>query len=165
MKSTLINLKWISLLGIDTVNKITLYTIGFTKKSAEAFFSTLSNAHVTLIIDIRLNNVSQLSGFAKKDDLEFFLKKICQCNYLHEPLFAPTQDILEAYRNKDISWDEYKDRFRKLIQSRKIENTISKDSLSNSCLLCSEPTANKCHRRLVAEYLKEKLSDIEIKHL
>lgn len=153
------------MLGIDIMKTITIYTIGFTKKSAETFFSALSTARITRIIDIRLNNVSQLSGFAKKDDLEFFLKKICQCDYVHKPLFAPTQDILEAYRNKNISWDEYKDRFCKLIQSRRIENTISKDALSNSCLLCSEPTPNKCHRRLVAEYLKEKLGEIEIKHL
>jgi uncharacterized protein (DUF488 family) len=145
--------------------KVTIYTIGFTKKSAEAFFSALRNARITRIIDIRLNNVSQLSGFAKKDDLEFFLKKICQCDYVHEPLFAPTQDILEAYRKKNINWDEYEDRFRKLIQSRRIENAISIDDLGNSCLLCSEPTANKCHRRLVAEYLKEKLGKLEIKHL
>ena len=95
----------------------------------------------------------------------FFLKEICQCGYIHEPLLAPSQDILEAYRKKQLSWDEYEDRFLKLIQSREIENAISIDVLSNSCLLCSEPIPNKCHRRLVAEYLKEKLGDIEINHL
>jgi uncharacterized protein (DUF488 family) len=146
-------------------DKITLYTIGFTKKTAEVFFSSLRKANINRIIDIRLNNVSQLSGFAKKDDLIYFLKEICQCDYKHEPLFAPSQDILEAYRNKQLSWDEFEDRFRKLIQRRAIENTISIDVLNNSCLLCSESNADKCHRRLVAEYLREKLGNVEINHL
>ena len=142
-----------------------LFTIGFTKKNAKAFFTKLRNAGVTKLIDIRLNNVSQLAGFAKKDDLIFFLRELCNCDYKHIPTFAPTKEILDAYKKKQISWDEYVKRFSALIEERKIENIITAQELSNACLLCSEPTPEQCHRRLVAEYLKEKFVDIEISHL
>ena len=144
---------------------IKLYTIGFTKKNAKTFFTKLRNAGVTTLIDIRLNNVSQLAGFAKRDDLIYFLKELCDCNYRHMPDLAPTKEILEAYKKKQINWDEYVRRFSRLIKERKIEKKISADELSNACLLCSEPTPEQCHRRLVSEYLKEQLGDIEIKHL
>lgn len=144
---------------------IKLYTIGFTKKTAKTFFAKLRNAGVTTLIDIRLNNVSQLAGFAKRDDLIFFLKELCGCNYRHMPDLAPTKEILDAYKKKQIDWDEYVRRFNKLIKERKIEKGISVDELNNACLLCSEPTPTQCHRRLVSEYLKQHLGDIEIKHL
>lgn len=144
---------------------IKMFTIGFTKKNAETFFSELRNAGVTMLIDLRLNNVSQLSGFAKRDDLIFFLKELCNCDYKHIPNFAPTKDILDAYKKKEISWNEYVNRFNKLIIERKIENTLKAEELTNACLLCSEPTPEQCHRRLVAEYLQGKLSGIEIIHL
>ena len=147
------------------MSKNKLFTIGFTKKNAQTFFSKLRNAGVTKLIDIRLNNVSQLAGFAKRDDLIFFLKELCDCDYRHMPNFAPTKEILDAYKNKHIDWDEYVRRFSKLIKERKIESKIKAEELNNACLLCSEPTPEQCHRRLVAEYLKEKLGDIEIKHL
>lgn len=142
-----------------------LFTIGFTKKNAETFFTQLSNAGVTTLIDIRLNNVSQLAGFAKRDDLIFFLKELCNCDYKHMPDLAPTKEILDAYKKKEIGWDEYVKRFGKLITERKIENIIKAEELNNACLLCSEPTPEQCHRRLVAEYLNKKLEDIEIHHL
>lgn len=144
---------------------IKLYTIGFTKKNAKTFFSKLRNAGVTRLIDIRLNNVSQLAGFAKRDDLVFFLKELCNCEYMHLPDFAPTKEILDAYKQKQIDWNEYVRRFSKLIRDRKIEKKIAAEELNNACLLCSEPTPEQCHRRLVSEYLRDQLVDIEIKHL
>lgn len=145
--------------------KNTLYTIGFTKKNAQAFFSKLQKAGVTKLIDIRLNNVSQLAGFAKRDDLIFFLRELCDCDYIHMPIFAPTKEILDAYKKKQIDWNEYVRRFSRLIKERTIEKKITAEELNNSCLLCSEPTPEQCHRRLVAEYFKEQFGDIEIKHL
>lgn len=147
------------------MSKSQLFTIGFTKKNAKTFFTKLRNAGVKRLIDIRLNNVSQLAGFAKRDDLIFFLKELCNCDYKHMPNFAPTKEILDAYKKKEIGWDEYVKRFSMLITERKIENKITADELNNACFLCSEPTPEQCHRRLVAEYLQEKLGDIEIKHL
>jgi len=145
--------------------KIKLFTIGFTQKSAQSFFTKLKNVGVVKLIDIRLNNISQLAGFAKRDDLIYFLQKICDCSYEHLPNWAPTKDILEAYKKKQIDWNEYEKRFSKLINERKIESLIKSDDLNNSCLLCSEPSPDKCHRRLIAEYLKEKFVNIEIIHL
>lgn len=147
------------------MNKINLFTIGFTKKNAETFFGKLGKAGVEKIIDIRLNNVSQLAGFAKKDDLIYFLKKICGCNYMHEPLLAPTKEILDGYKKKEIDWPEYQKRFNDLLKTRKAHTLVSSSELHMACLLCSEPTPDKCHRRLVAEYLKNHFGDIEIQHL
>lgn len=144
---------------------ITLCTIGFTKKNAEKFFAILKKNSVKRVIDIRLNNVSQLAGFAKKDDLIYFLRELCGCDYRHIPLLAPTKDILDNYKKKQISWADYELQFKKLMENRKIEGLISLEELNGACLLCSEPTAEKCHRRLVAEYLKNNLSNIVIKHL
>jgi uncharacterized protein (DUF488 family) len=152
-------------LGVRKLTNNKLFTIGFTKKNAQTFFSKLQKAGVTKLIDIRLNNVSQLAGFAKRDDLIYFLKEICDCGYSHMLLFAPTKEVLDAYKKNQIDWDEYVRRFSRLIRERKIENKISSEELNNACLLCSEPTPEKCHRRLVAEYFKEKFGDIEIKHL
>ncbi|MCK4468013.1 MAG: DUF488 domain-containing protein [Desulfobacterales bacterium] len=142
-----------------------LFTIGFTKKNAETFFGKLGKAGVEKIIDIRLNNVSQLAGFAKKDDLIYFLKKICGCNYMHEPLLAPTKEILDGYKKKEIDWPEYQKRFNDLLKTRKAHTLVSSSELHMACLLCSEPTPDKCHRRLVAEYLKSHFDNIEIQHL
>jgi len=147
------------------MHRRTLFTIGFTKKNAETFFTKLNKAKVKRIIDIRLNNVSQLSGFAKRDDLIYFLKQLCNCEYEHVPLMAPTREILDDYKKKKINWSEYEISFRKLISNRKIENLITSENLNKGCLLCSEPTPEKCHRRSVAEYLKEKFGDIETIHL
>ena len=145
--------------------KTKLYTIGFTKTNAQTFFSKLQKEGVTKIIDIRLNNVSQLAGFAKRDDLIYFLREISNCDYRYIPDFAPTKDILNAYKKKQINWEEYVRCFSKLIKDRKIENIITSAELNNSCFLCSESSPKQCHRRLVAEYFKEKFGDIEIKHL
>ena len=141
-----------------------LFTIGFTKTSAENFFSRLSRAHVKKLIDVRLNNVSQLSGFAKKDDLRFFAKAISGIEYEHLPELAPTQDILDAYKKSKGLWSIYAEKFLDLMARRKIEN-IDRSRLDGGCLLCSEDKPHHCHRRLVAEYLKGKWGDVEIEHL
>jgi uncharacterized protein (DUF488 family) len=147
------------------MNKIKLFTIGFTKKNAEAFFGILIKYNVEKLIDIRLNNVSQLAGFTKKDDLNYFLKKICNCYYAHKPLLAPTKEILDAYKKKVITWSEYERRFKDLLISRKAHKLLSSSELHMACFLCSEPTPDKCHRRLVAEFFKNFFEDIEIIHL
>ena len=147
------------------MNKIYLFTIGFTKKNAETFFRKLGKSGVKKIIDIRLNNISQLAGFAKKDDLIYFLKKICDCDYRHEPLLAPTKEILDSYKKKKIDWPEYEKRFNDLLITREAHTLVSSSELHKACLLCSESTPDKCHRRLVAEYLKNHFDNIEINHL
>ena len=143
----------------------TLFTIGFTKKKAEEFFKLIKKNNIKCLIDIRLNNVSQLAGFAKRDDLKYFLKQICNCEYRHMPEIAPTKEILYSYKKKQISWDEYVVRYNNLIKKRKIESKISLSELDGSCFLCSEPTADMCHRRLASEYLKKHFDTIRIKHL
>jgi len=147
------------------MEKLKLFTIGFTKKSAEAFFKLLKDAAVQRVLDIRLNNTSQLAGFAKQNDLRFFLKALCNIDYVYLPDLAPTREILDAYRNSKGGWDLYEREFLKLLSDRQIENKISKDLIHYGCLLCSEEAPNHCHRRLVAEYLLQKWGNIEITHL
>ncbi len=143
-----------------------IYTIGFTKKSAEEFFHALKKAGIKRLIDIRLNNSSQLAGFTKQDDLAFFLKELCDAEYVHKPTFAPTKEILDGYKKKKITWEEYERRFKKLMTDRKLDEVIDKDLFNvPTVLLCSEPKPDKCHRRLVAEYLKEKWEETIIIHL
>ncbi|MGP1387731.1 MAG: DUF488 domain-containing protein [Thainema sp.] len=147
-------------------SQINLFTIGFTQKSAQKFFETLKKAGVKRIIDTRLNNVSQLSGFAKRADLEYFLKAIDNIDYIHILDLAPTKDILDDYKKKRISWEDYENKFNTLIVDRKIENKVSPDFLDGGCLLCSEAKPHHCHRRLVAEYLQQKLDTaIKVHHL
>ena len=147
------------------MSKIRLFTIGFTKKTAEAFFTTLSKAGVRRVIDIRLNNVSQLAGFAKRDDLHYFLRTICNIDYMHKPEFAPTKDIMEEYKKGKGGWSVYEKRFLALLSERKPEETISRDMFDGGCLLCSEDKPDNCHRRLVAEYLSKKWEDVEVTHI
>lgn len=147
------------------MNTIKLFTIGFTKRSASDFFNTLIQNNIKLLIDIRLNNESQLAGYTKKKDLKYFLEKIGNISYKHLIELAPTQEILDDYKKNKIDWNNYKSKFNKLIEDRKIENIIDINSLNMSCLLCSEYTSEKCHRNLVAEYLKLKNKNIEIIHL
>ncbi len=143
-----------------------IFTIGFTKKSAEQFFTRLKNAGVLRVVDVRLNNVSQLAGFAKKDDLKYFAKAICGVDYVHVPALAPTADILDPYKkSKDGDWPLYERQFLDLMQKRRIEETVPKEILDGGCLLCSEEKPHHCHRRLVAEYLKEKWGSVEIEHI
>lgn len=142
-----------------------LFTIGFAKKSAEQFFTLLKQPGLSQVVDIRLKNVSQLAGFTKKDDLRFFLKSICGIDYIHLPDLAPTKDILDDYKINGGSWDIYERAFIDLMTQRQVENKVSRHLIDGSCLLCSEPTPEHCHRRLVAEYLRDRWGDLEIRHL
>ena len=142
-----------------------ILTIGFTKKSAETFFTRLQRTDVKRLVDVRLNNVSQLSGFTKRDDLRYFTKAICHMDYVHVPELAPTQDILTAYKKEKGDWTLYEQRFLDLMRERQIERTISRDLMDGACLLCSEEKPHHCHRRLVAEYLNQHWGDVDIEHI
>ena len=142
-----------------------LFTIGFTKKSAETFFTRLKNAGVRRLVDVRLNNVSQLAGFTKKDDLRYFTKAICNIEYVHLPELAPTADILDPYKKaRNGDWGLYEQQFLELMRAQHIETT-PREILEGGCLLCSEEKPHHCHRRLVAEYLKQRWPDVEIEHI
>ncbi len=140
-------------------------TIGFTKKSAQQFFELLRGAGVKRIVDVRLNNGSQLAGFAKKNDLAWFARELCDVEYVHVPSLAPTKELLSGYRKGEISWDAYETRFNALMKERRIESALSREDVSGGCLLCSEDQPHHCHRRLVAEYLNKQWGDLEIEHL
>lgn len=150
---------------MSTKKKIDIFTIGFTQKSAEQFFEILINAGVRRVIDTRLNNVSQLAGFAKRKDLEYFLRKVGNIDYIHVLDLAPTQDILDDYKKKKGDWETYEHKFLELMKVRQIEEKISPDILDGGCLLCSEAKPHNCHRRLVAEYLSDKWGNLKICHL
>lgn len=144
---------------------IKLYTIGFTKKPAEKFFNLIRDAGVKKIVDTRINNVSQLAGFAKGSDLKFFAKEIGNISYEHNIDFAPSKELLSRYRNKEMTWLEYETEYLNLLDMRKIAQKTDIEKLHENCLLCSEHTPEKCHRRLLAEYLKHVKGEIEIIHL
>ena len=147
------------------MKKKRLFTIGFTKKPAEVFFTRLSKAGVKRVIDIRLNNVSQLAGFAKRDDLRYFLKALCKIDYIHLPELAPTKKIMDSFKKNRGAWSIYEKDFRDLLEERRPEETLSEDLFDKACLLCSEDRPDNCHRRLVAEYLSDKWGNVEIVHL
>ena len=141
-----------------------IYTIGFTKTTAQNFFGRIRRSEVQKIVDVRLNNVSQLAGFAKRDDLKYFSSAICGIGYQHAVKLAPTKEMLDAYKKHRGPWENYERKFLDLMAERKIEEVDGK-SLDGACLLCSEDKPHHCHRRLVAEYLREKWGDIDIVHL
>ena len=142
-----------------------IHTIGSTRKSAESFFGKLQQAGVVRVVDTRLHNTSQLAGFAKQDDLRYFLRAIAAIEYLHEPLLAPTDELLAAYKKRQIKWEEYERRFLDLIQERQIEQRVSREMMDQGCLLCSEAIPHHCHRRLVAEYLCGHWGNVTINHI
>lgn len=144
---------------------IKLYTIGFTGKPAEKFFNLLRNAGVKKIVDTRINNVSQLAGFAKGADLKFFAKEIGNMSYEHNINLAPTKELLSSYRDKQMTWQKYEEEYLNLLDKRRIAQKIEIEKLHENCLLCSEHTPEKCHRRLLAEYLNHVKGGIEIVHL
>jgi uncharacterized protein (DUF488 family) len=143
-----------------------IYTVGFTKKTAEQFFGLLNKAGIKRLLDVRLNNVSQLAGFAKREDLAFFLREICGAGYVHEPLLAPTQEMLAAFKKQRGNWEHYASEFRSLMMQRRIEERLERSIFAvPTVLLCSEATPEHCHRRLVLEYLAEKWGELQITHL
>lgn len=144
-----------------------LYTIGFTQKRAETFFERLRRNGIQRLVDIRVSPDGQLSGFARKDDLPYFLDRLAEgCGYLHLPELAPTKEILKDYR-ADGDWSRYVRRFEALLDERDIPATLEREDFEAqvSCLLCSEATPEQCHRRLVAERLARYWPDVEIIHL
>ena len=142
------------------------FTIGFTKKNAQTFFGFIKDAGVKTLVDVRLNNVSQLAGFAKRDDLKFFLKELCDAEYAHLPDLAPTKNILDAYKKGNMPWQQYEDKYIDLMVQRNVERAVPVGLIDHGCLLCSEHEPHHCHRRLVVEYLNKCWdTNLEIKHL
>ncbi len=156
-----------------------MYTIGFTKKSASAFFELLRASGAKRVVDVRLNNASQLAGFARggKDNLAYLLQEICRMEYIHVPGLAPTKELLDAYRRGECDWDSYEHEFVALLNERRIfaeglkptegRRIVKRlrQTIDNSCLLCSEHEPDHCHRRLVAEYFQRQWGDVEVEHL
>ena len=143
-----------------------IYSIGFTQKSAAEFFGALKQAGIRRLMDVRLNNTSQLAAFAKATDLPYFLRELCGAEYIHEPLLAPTQEMLDAYKKRKGDWAEYEKEYIALIRERDIAHVLDRNSFHvPTVLLCSEPTAEHCHRRLVLEYLQQHWSGIALHHL
>ena len=142
-----------------------IFTIGFTRKSARRFFELLCTSGARRVVDVRLNNVSQLAGFAKRDDLAYFLAEICGMDYMHLPVLAPTKQMLDDYKKNGGDWSTYETSFLDLMRVRRVEQTVARETVADGCLLCSEDTPEHCHRRLVAEYLEQHWGRIDVTHL
>jgi uncharacterized protein (DUF488 family) len=143
-----------------------VFTAGFTQKSAAEFFGTLQRAGIRRLVDVRLNNVSQLAGFSKRDDLAYFLRELCQAEYMHEPLLAPSPELFEGYKKAHGTWEDYERGFLALLAERRVKERLDRALFAvPTVLLCSEPTAEHCHRRLVLEYLGRHWGNIEPVHL
>jgi uncharacterized protein (DUF488 family) len=142
-----------------------VFTIGFTEKPAKRFFELVKGSGAKRVVDVRLNNTGQLAGFSKRDDLIFFLREICQVDYVHVPELAPTADILDAYKKHGGAWAVYEAEFLSLMEKRRIDQSIARDVIDQGCLLCSEHKPHHCHRRLVVEYLERKWGGLKTTHL
>jgi uncharacterized protein (DUF488 family) len=143
-----------------------IYTTGFTKKSAAEFFEPLKRLEIKRLVDVRLNNVSQLAGFTKKTDLAYFLREIAQIEYTHEPLLAPTESMLRAYRRGELNWEAYAEQFNSLLRERHVDLALDRTAFQEkTVLLCSENGPQRCHRRLVAEFLQDRWQDVNVTHL
>lgn len=144
----------------------TVYTIGFTRKTAEVFFTLLRASGVEVLVDIRLHNRSQLAGFAKRDDLAWFARELAGIEYLHLPELAPTQELLDAFKKHGGSWEDYAQGFAALMDTRGAYAAFDRDLLRrNPCFLCSEASPERCHRRLVAEELAAREPGLRVVHL
>lgn len=146
---------------------MTIYTIGFTKKTAKEFFEIIRKNDIQTMIDVRLNNKSQLAGFAKGNDLAYFLQELCDVNYFYEAQFAPSKELLDKWHKQSISWDEYTVTYNDFLKSRKAERIfeVRYKNAGNVCFLCAEPTPENCHRRLLAEYLQENCTEANIERI
>lgn len=144
---------------------MTLYTIGFTRKPASEFFRLLRESGARRLVDVRLRPGGQLSGFAKQDDLAYFLRELCGMDYIHMPELAPTTPVLEGLRKGHRHWPTYEREFLALMEERRVAETVDRESLANAALLCSEDSPERCHRRLVAEHLRARWGDVEVVHL
>lgn len=153
-------------MSTQSADQIEIHTIGFTKKGAKKFFELLRDAGITRLIDTRIRNRSQLSGFAKRDDLIFFLDEILDVKYIHDTDLAPTKELLDEWRNDEISWSAYEDRFEELMTEREIESKLDKSMFADpTVLLCSEDKPDRCHRRLIVEYLDREWGNVNAIHL
>lgn len=145
---------------------IMLFTIGFTKKSAESFFGLLRKNNVKKLVDVRISNSSQLAGFAKGKDLEFFVKEICHVPYQHITDFAPTKELLDKWHKQEVTWEEYVVIYNSLLKERGVLRKYGVNQFDGACFLCSEETPDNCHRRLLAEFMKKhSAEDVRIVHL
>ena len=144
-----------------------IYTIGFTKKTAQTFFELLKEKQIEIVLDIRLNNTSQLAAFTKYPDIEYFLHEISNIAYIHDTKFSPTEETLNRYKKKEINWDQYVEEFIQTMKSREIAKYIKANYLIEKkiCLLCSEVTAIQCHRSLIANEFKEIINELKVIHL
>src|SRR5688500_12914865 len=142
-----------------------LFTLGFTRKDARSFFTLLRDSQVACVVDVRLRSRSQLSGFARADDLEYFLEELCRLPYAPEPRLAPTPALLAAFRHGSLSWAAYEKRFLALMPARRVDRGLHRPGLADACLRCSEHEPRFCHRRLAAEYLAREWGGVEIVHL
>ncbi len=149
----------------DNEKLVKVFTIGYANKNAREFFTILAQADISKVIDVRLYNTSQLAGFTKKQDIEYFLQTIVGAGYIHLPIMAPTKQLLNSYKKELISWQQYETQFKTIIAGRQIEKHIMLQDLDMACFLCSEAKADNCHRRLVTEYLAEHWQNISINHL
>ena len=143
---------------------VTMFTIGFARKGARTFFTLLKSAGVSALLDVRLHNSSQLAGYTKRDDLAFLCEAVLGITYRHVTELAPTQEMLDRFKRHDGGWRRYEDDFLALMRERRIEQ-LPRELFAKACLLCAEPTADHCHRRLAAEYLRQAWHDITIVHL
>lgn len=151
---------------MSVVTAAKIFTIGFTKSSADQFFERLLQSRVSKVIDVRLHNTSQLSGFAKATDLPYLLKKIGNIQFVHQQVLAPTDPMLKAFKNQKGDWSLYESRFLSLMAERKIEDRFKPEMFDGACLLCSEATPHHCHRRLICDYLNHKWGGaLAVKHL
>ncbi|WP_312362831.1 DUF488 domain-containing protein [Ensifer sp.] len=151
---------------MSTTDDVEVSTIGFTKSSAEDFFDRLQKAGVRTVVDVRLHNTSQLAGFAKATDLAFFLKRIGGIDYVHQPLFAPTEAIMKAYKTEKGDWKTFSRDFLNLMAERQIEKQVKPEALRGACLLCAEDKPHRCHRTLVCEYLNDRWGGrLAVQHL
>ncbi|HMD57528.1 MAG TPA: DUF488 domain-containing protein [Solirubrobacteraceae bacterium] len=140
-----------------------IYTIGFTQTTARGFFTRLADARIEHVLDIRLNNSSQLAGFAKASDLPYFLEELIGARYEHEPLLAPTKELLDQARGRGADWPRFAERFLALLRERRVEELLSpSDFERRTALLCSEAAADRCHRRLVGEHLGASWPDVTV---
>ena len=142
-----------------------IFTIGFTRKSATTFFGLLRRPGLVRLVDIRLNNSSQLAGFTKKDDLKFFVENLNGIAYAHLPELAPSAEILDAYKRTGGDWTRYEQQFLALLDERQTEFRLDRTLIDGACLLCSEASPDQCHRRLVADYLQARWTGVEVEHI
>jgi len=150
---------------VDNENLVKVFTMGYVGKNAREFFDILKQTGIKKVADVRLYNTSQLGGFTKKQDLEYFLQTIVGAEYIHMPVMAPTKQLLNDYKKGRLSWPQYENQFNSFIAERQIEKHVMLQDMDMMCFLCSEAKADNCHRRLVAEYLAEHWKSISINHL